>query len=448
MPKLTHRGLQSLATGKWLSDGGARGGGTLVARKLASGKVLMYFRYTNVGGAREVITIGEWAGSGGTLSLEAARSRALALSDRYRNGERDLSAALESERWETRRRLQAEARAREDVLAREQSTLKALMNAYVADLRRRSKGSSASAVAAAVQRHIVEPWPHLAAKPADELDLQDLLIMVRRVVGQGKLNEARKLRSYLRAAYTSGINAQQDASASAELLALKIRANPARDLAPIAGASGAGNRNLTPKELRSYWCYIAAKRDNVGAALRFHLLTGAQRIRQLSRARLENVDFERGTLMLYDSKGRRAHAAPHLVPLTGPALDALRDMAAERMGDYIFTLTYGRSGIGDGDLSRKLRDVAGEMEKAGHLEHGLFTLADLRRTVETQLAAARVPRELRGQLQSHGRGGIQARHYDRHDYLDEKRETLELLYQLVAAERQTVTPLHAKVRRA
>ena len=36
-------------------------------------------------------------------------------------------------------------------------------------------------------------------------------------------------------------------------------------------------------------------------------------------------------------------------------------------------------------------------------------------------------RDIRSQVQSHGLGGVQQRHYDRHEYFDEKRATLELL---------------------
>ena len=48
------------------------------------------------------------------------------------------------------------------------------------------------------------------------------------------------------------------------------------------------------------------------------------------------------------------------------------------------------------------------MAEAGELEKGPFTAGDLRRTVETRLAAVGVSAEVRAQLQSHGLGGIQA----------------------------------------
>ncbi len=55
-----------------------------------------------------------------------------------------------------------------------------------------------------------------------------------------------------------------------------------------------------------------------------------------------------------------------------------------------------------------------------------FRLSDIRRTAETLLAGLGVSSDVRAQLQSHGLGGIQARHYDRHSYMAEKRSALAL----------------------
>jgi hypothetical protein len=56
---------------------------------------------------------------------------------------------------------------------------------------------------------------------------------------------------------------------------------------------------------------------------------------------------------------------------------------------------------------------------------GMFELRDVRRTCETMLAGMGVSRDVRAQIQSHGLGGIQQRHYDRHDYMREKAGALD-----------------------
>jgi hypothetical protein len=54
-----------------------------------------------------------------------------------------------------------------------------------------------------------------------------------------------------------------------------------------------------------------------------------------------------------------------------------------------------------------------------------FQLRDVRRTAETLLAGLKVSSDVRAQVQSHGLGGVQQRHYDHHEYVLEKKQALE-----------------------
>jgi hypothetical protein len=76
-----------------------------------------------------------------------------------------------------------------------------------------------------------------------------------------------------------------------------------------------------------------------------------------------------------------------------------------------------------------------------------FTPGDLRRTVETRLAALGVPQEVRARLQSHGLGGIQARHYDRHGYVDEVREALLRLFDLISGGGKVISIRRSRAER-
>jgi hypothetical protein len=73
-----------------------------------------------------------------------------------------------------------------------------------------------------------------------------------------------------------------------------------------------------------------------------------------------------------------------------------------------------------------------------------FQAKRIRSGVETTLAAAKISTEIRGRLQSHGISGVQARHYDGHDYLDEKRNALKMLFKLLETpEKSNVVPIRA-----
>lgn len=149
-------------------------------------------------------------------------------------------------------------------------------------------------------------------------------------------------------------------------------------------------------------------------------------------------DCDADTLRLYDGKGRRKVPRVHVVPLLPEAVDAMRAMVGHR---YVFTVTAGKSGATHHVLRQRLRPVVAAMLEAGELEGAPFTPGDLRRTVETRLAAAKVHKDVRAQLQSHGLGGVQDKHYDVHDYLPEKRAALETLYRIVTGTSADVVPL-------
>jgi hypothetical protein len=438
---ITTRGLSALKPGEWLTDGGRKGAGRLSAFGMKAGGAAFYFRYTLPDGRRDSYPLGHYDPKGRDgLTLLQAGEIAGELSRRYQTGERELRSILEAEAREADRQRKTEAQASAADAARQKATLGALLLAYVAQLERDHK-ASAKAVLRALRLHVEHAWPKLWATPADDVTSDDVLAIVAQLANSDKLREASKLRAYLRAAYAAAIRARSDARASPKLRELQIRTNPARDLAPIDGNHQRRERALSVAELRAYWKRIDALPGPTGALLRFHLLTGGQRIEQLARLTVDDFDSDRQSVRLRDGKGRRKVARAHVVPLTPGAAEALHAMAPERLGDYLFTVTAGKSGAAYSTVLRRLREVVEAMDRAGELQKGSFTVGDLRRTVETRLAALGVSREARAQLQSHGLGGIQSRHYDRHDYMGEKLSALEQLHRLVTDAPAVITSI-------
>jgi len=116
-----------------------------------------------------------------------------------------------------------------------------------------------------------------------------------------------------------------------------------------------------------------------------------------------------------------------------------------QLGSHLFTLTHGASPASYESMRDHMVTVRAAMNEAGELEKGAFTVGDLRRTVETRLAAAGLQSGELAQLQSHGLGGVQSRHYNKHDYLQEKRAALETLYSLLTGKGGNVVAIKRKV---
>jgi integrase len=152
--------------------------------------------------------------------------------------------------------------------------------------------------------------------------------------------------------------------------------------------------------------------------LRLHLLTGGQRIEQL--VRLKRADVTPDDITIFDAKGRPGQGPrAHRIPLLKEARKALREFRLD--GVFVISTTNGERPISATTITGWARSIVGSAIPG-------FQLKRVRSGVETLLAANGVSREVRGHLQSHGLNGVQARHYDGHDYMAEKLQALQTLH--------------------
>jgi integrase len=106
---------------------------------------------------------------------------------------------------------------------------------------------------------------------------------------------------------------------------------------------------------------------------------------------------------------------PFLFPTRSRRGGAMQGNSLTQAMDYF-------SGRVAGELSDNLSRNAGEAMRTWKLDPP--TPHDLRRTVETRLAELRVPKEIRDRVLNHIPSDVGSKHYNRHDYADEKRAAL------------------------
>lgn len=372
-------------------------------------------------------TIRVTIGTAAEMSLDEARKRARELKGQVDRG--DDPRELERKKHVDREALKAAAR------AAEQFTLRALLEDYVAYQKAIGRSSHRDA-GTIFKLHVFGPWPKLAKLPANQVTGEHIADMMRRVIESGHGRTANKLRSYVRAAFQMAKSARSKPTIPVRFKDYMVTSNPADDTAPDESANKPDKRPLTLPELRSYWQSIKGMEGFKGAALRFHLLTGGQRIEQLVKLRTKDVTDT--SVTLFDGKGRPGKPArPHTVPLIDMAAEALRQ--CEPRGEFAISVCKGAKHLSADTLSRWARAAASDIPE--------FEAKRIRSGVETVLAAARVNSDTRGRLQSHGVAGVQARHYDGHDYMDEKRQALESLFALLdTPEATNVLPLRGAPR--
>jgi integrase len=429
---LTVNGLRARWSGKdlWRSDGGARGGGRLVARIMQDG-VAFYFQYFVPGQGKEVkrsLPLGEYDESGRRgLSLMQARDRAAKLAQLYRDGTTNLHAHFERQReTEERIRKAEEEAARRAVEEAQRGTLRQLLDAYVGHLEKHGK-QSAKDVRSIFNLHVFEAAPELATRKATEVNLDDFVRLIGRLTEAGKGRTAAKLRSYLRAAYSLAIASKTDPDAPMTLHAFGIETNPIASVGTrrLSKYNRARKRVLDAIEMGAFLRRVDALQNGTQKdVLELLLALGGQRPMQLLRVTPSDVDLRAGRVTLYDGKGARREPRRHVLPLIKQAA-AIFERLLKKASDQVplFT-TDDRTPMRHETISVLVSNISAEMLKANESRE-LFELRDLRRTAETMLAGLKVPSDVRAQLLSHGLGGVQNRHYDHHDYAGEKKHALE-----------------------
>ncbi|MDP6096789.1 MAG: integrase family protein [Gammaproteobacteria bacterium] len=320
------------------------------------------------------------------------------------------------------------------------STFGNLLGAYVELLKGQHKKSE-KAVKNAIKKHIQTAFPKIWEKQAAEITLDDCVAIVGRIKDSDKPRQADKVRSYIRTAFSEAINARGNVNMPASMRVLDIKYNPARDMRKVKGASQAKDRALSLAEFRNYWKRIQELPEPKRSISMLHVLTGGQRQQQLSRVTLNDIDRDAPSMTMEDFKGRRDEPRKHVIPLLGGAVDCIKNIGGG--GEFVFSCDGGKKAIHNSYLNDIAKSVCKEMQEAGELEKEPFTAGTIRATIETRLIARpySVSSDTLAHLLSHGLGGIQQRHYQHHDFFEEKLEALKLLLSMLND--TTVVPMRA-----
>ncbi|MCK2097111.1 tyrosine-type recombinase/integrase [Thauera aromatica] len=422
----------------WLRDTDSH---LAVRARPARGGISKVFIFVSTLDYKDVrITIGEATGEGLYEAREKAREWQKLIDqgkdprEVIREQEAAEQAAIEAARAAAEAERAAAEAAKAEAERQARYTLRALCDVYLSALERARKGKSANAARSLFKCHID---PDTANRPARDVTAHEVAALVRRVREAGKERAAGVLRSYLSAAYNAAKRAPFDSALPADLIPFGIEHNPVDAIPAIAVQKG--DRRLSAGELRAYIGHLLRIGQESGpeladVALLLALYAGGQRMAQLLRAKVGDFDQDTATLRLWDGKGKRTQPREHLLPLAPHAagmVEALVERAKDReqarakqegrapelAGLWLFS-AHGRVAMNPETVSTRAGEISTSMGSEP------FSVRDIRRTVETMLAGLGISKDIRAQLLSHGISGVQAAHYDRHSYIDEKHAAL------------------------
>lgn len=313
------------------------------------------------------------------------------------------------------------------------TTFGEMMTAY-ADMLEAAGKASARNVRNAIKKDLELAFPKLWKKPADEITIDDCVAIIGKLHDKGSPRQADKVRSYIKSAFTAAINARGNVKAPKAMRDMRLTQNPAAMIQKVAGSSQASDRALTLAEFRAYWRRIQELEEPRRSVAMLHVLTGGQRMQQLARVTLADIDRDAMLMRMSDGKGRREKPREYWVPLLPQALECIDLITGA--GQYVFSSNGGVSPMHISYLSDIAKTVCSEMAEAEELHGAHFTGKVIRATIETRLMKApyRVSSDVLARLLSHGLGGVQAKHYAHDAMHEEQVEALEKLWRLLNEE--------------
>ncbi|MDC0611151.1 integrase arm-type DNA-binding domain-containing protein [Vibrio sp.] len=384
-----------------------RGRGKLGVQVTPKGSKRFVFRYF-VESKPKFIPLGQFP----ELSLTDARSKQKELGELLLQGI-DPKEHLESDRKAQEHAKQEEAR---------KGTIKQLFEAYVAQMERDGKRTH-KAVIASLEKEVYPIIP--PATKAKDVTTHELMLVLAAMIRRGAKTQSNRVRSYLMAAFNYGLKHDNDPANFIDEAKFGLVMNPVAAIPKQKDAERVGEHYLKMDEVVTLIADLnnEYERFKMGESIRnlilLCLFTGGQRPYELAASKWEAVDWQQKTLLITPdiSKNKR----PHIIPLTDSALAVLEKQQFNNESEFIFPhrLNTGEH-IRLDSLSQSIsryREVTQSVRS--------FTPRDLRRTCKTLMGEIGISKSLRDRLQNHALNDVSSKHYDRYEYLPEKRIALE-----------------------
>jgi len=399
---------------------GGRGSGSLMFKIAGENRGEFYFRYHN-GTKRKLTKLGNFKATKGKagLSLEEAREKAQELSKVYRE-DKDVKGVLED-----KAHAQEEARQQREA-KKAQGTFEQLIESYVNQMRAAGK-PSATEVERSIERAVFKPYPKLKKKKASDISTQEIKGVLARMIEDGITTQSNRVRSYLLAAFNHGMKQENNPRVYLEeATRFNIAFNPVAAIPKQTDFEKVGENVITESEIKDLW-YELPKTERVGfvisALIRFALATGGQRLKQILSTPWERYDLEARTMEILDSKGKGEQVRAHVVPLNDLAMSIL-DELRPFTGLAIYPFAGGSHGNSK-DKHIRPDSIPLALSRYRDANEGVdFKAADIRRTCKTIMARHGIRKEMRDRIHNHSLNDIATKHYDRHDYLEEKRAVM------------------------
>lgn len=367
-----------------------RGTGRLGLKVYPSGRKIFVYKYHKEG-ARKFLSLGDYP----TVTLAEATAKALTAAANITAPETSIA---------------------------EHATIKQLFDDYITTQKKqgnRSYDKTKNRLNQVLTSKYIDP-----ATPAKEITPVQIKRVLAEFIERGANAGANKIRTNLHAVFNFGLFADNDPANINGKTIYGLDRNPVSVIPPQKRVDKALDRFLSWDELSELLRLLSVTESACPIHPDFAQLTllcifsGGQRPWEIMTNTRDQWDEKNKTLTVPPHISKNSDF--HIIPLNQSATEILKRQR-KKYPDALF-LFAGNTKEGhllSAEYSKQLRKFC---KLTGFNK---FTPRDIRRTFKTLAGDMGISAEMRDRLQNHKRPGVSAKHYDRYDYLREKRKIIE-----------------------
>ncbi|WP_018691506.1 tyrosine-type recombinase/integrase [Algicola sagamiensis] len=252
-------------------------------------------------------------------------------------------------------------------------------------------------------------------KVVSEISIDDVKEVLSRPLSRGSRAATKILRGQLRLMIQYAIYLENSPDSPVKI-SCGIKHNVV-DMVPYTHKHRRMDRVLNEAEVKAIW-----NNEKLGVNyrnfFRLQMALSGQRVRQLLLATFDEFDLEEKVFIIPKERIKMKDYSEHVVPLSELAIKIIKELKRSSSNKWVFPSPYVHNQhLSSRSLTYEFKRIEGVNE---------FCPRDLRRTCKTLMTKAGVPIHHRDLLQQHLKQDVATIHYDRYDYLREKREAMSI----------------------
>ena len=389
--------------------------GTLAFKVLTSGDIDGYFIYY-INGKEKQKKIGRYGKAKNMMTLKVIRDECAKLSTEYQGGIDVKVQELKREQAQERERQQQASIERKKQL---QGSFQQMVDLYIEHARVNLSGHYHKSIKGAFALNLKDFDTTVKANEVTKVDIKNIL---RPIKARGSLVMANRMRSYLSAAFewAHELESEDDEDGASSLTAINvqffIKINPVVGVKKALKKETPTERFLTEMEAHTFWqalnnSSMSVYRKNI---LMLMLALGC-RVEALAGLRWDEVDLAERLISIHPSRSKNGQH--WIIPINDIAYGILSNNPRSH-DELLFPADNGNEALRADGINQATRRLCEQVS----IER--FTPKDLRTTFKTLSGKAGLTKEIRDRIQNHALTDVSTKHYDRYDYLKEKRHAM------------------------